>query len=64
VPPPLAARDLFALSFRLPLAEARGAAFTRIVDLVARTEVLDLHRPLTLASMDEVMELVETRTRR
>jgi hypothetical protein len=64
VPPPLAARDLFALSFRLPLAEARGAAFTRIVDLVARIEVLDLHRPLTLGSMDEVMELVETTTRR
>ena len=56
---PLAARDVFALSFRVPLAEARRAAFSRIVDIVARVDVLDLHRPLTLESMDEVMDTVE-----
>ena len=64
MPRPLAARDLFALSFRLPIAEERGPAFTRIIDLVARIEVLDLHRPLALDSMDEVMDAVEATTRR
>jgi hypothetical protein len=56
---PFAARDVFALAFRLPLAEARAAAFSRIVDIVARVDVLDLHRPLTLESMDDVMDAVE-----
>lgn len=50
-----AARDLFALSFRLPLAEHRSATFARVVDLAARVPVLNLYRPMTLESIDEVI---------
>jgi hypothetical protein len=54
-----AARDLFAVTFRLPSAEQRAAAFTRIVDLVGRVPVLDLRRPLGLDSIAEVASRVE-----
>jgi hypothetical protein len=59
ISPALAARDLFALSFLLPTVEHRAANFARIVDLVSRVQVLDLFRPLSLASNGEVIQAVE-----
>jgi hypothetical protein len=59
VPGHQAARDLFAITFRLPLAEQRSAAFARVVDIVAKVPVLDLRRPLTLESIDEVAREIE-----
>jgi hypothetical protein len=58
VPRRVAARDLVALSFLLPGSEHWAANFARAVDLVAGVEVLDLHRPLSLASMDHVISTV------
>jgi hypothetical protein len=63
MPRALAARDLFALSFTLPI-QQRAANFTGIVDLVSRVEVVDLHRPVTLASMPEVLDAVENHVSR
>jgi hypothetical protein len=54
-----ATRDLFALSFVLPIREQRSAVFSRIVDLVNEVEVLNLYRPLRLAAMRDVVETVE-----
>jgi hypothetical protein len=54
-----AARDLFALAFRLPSDASRAACFTRVVDLVSRVETLDLRRPMTVASLPDVVALVE-----
>lgn len=59
VDPREAARDLFAVTFRLPSPAQRSAAFTGIVDLVARVPVLDLRRPLALDSISEVAAQVE-----
>jgi hypothetical protein len=59
VPRSTAARDLFALSFLLPIAEHREVNFTRIVDLVSRVEVVNLARPLTLGAMPKVIGAVE-----
>ena len=55
----VATRDLFALSFLLPVAEHREANFSRIVDLVSQVEVVDLHRPLTIGALPEVIRTVE-----
>lgn len=59
VPAAEAARDLFALAFRLNTDESRAACFTRAVDLAANVEVMNLHRPMTIASLREVVSLVE-----
>jgi hypothetical protein len=59
IQPAEAARDLFSLAFRLPTDASRAACFTRVVDLATRVEVLDLHRPVTIASLGEVVSLVE-----
>jgi hypothetical protein len=57
--PALAARDLFALTFRPPKVGAAAACFSRTVDLAARVEVLDLRRRMTIEALDEVVSLVE-----
>jgi hypothetical protein len=54
-----AARDIFALSFLLPLPEHRASNFILATDIVSRIEVLDLHRPLTLSSIDHVIDAIE-----
>jgi hypothetical protein len=59
-----AIRDLFALSFRLRTPEARAASFSRVVDLTARAETLDLSRPLTIGSTHEVVARLEEHVRR
>lgn len=59
VPRAQATRDLFALSFVLPIREQRAAVFSRIVDLVTEVEVLDLYRPMTLPAMERVVAAVE-----
>ena len=56
---PLATRDLYALSFLLPISEHREANFSRIVDLVSDVQVVDLHRPVTMDAMGEVIRAVE-----
>lgn len=63
-PSPVAARDLFALSFLLPVQEHRASNFATIIDIVSQVEVLDLHRPLTLSSMEPVINAVENHIRR
>jgi hypothetical protein len=63
VGPAAAARDLFALSFLLPLPEHRASNFTALVDIVSQVEVLDLQRPLTLASTERVIQVVEDHVR-
>jgi hypothetical protein len=59
IPAAQAARDLFALAFRLPTAEARAACFIRIAELAGRVETLELRRTLTLESLDEIVTHVE-----
>jgi len=59
VPRQTAARDLYALSFLMPIPDQRAAVFSRIVDIVSQVEVLDLHRPLRLDAMGDVMDAVE-----
>jgi hypothetical protein len=54
-----AARDIFALSFLLPTQEHRAANFSLAAEIVSHAEVLDLARPLTLGSMDRVVDVVE-----
>lgn len=63
VPRAAATRDLFALSFLLPIPEHREQNFSRIVDLVGRVEVVNLHRPMTLGAMPEVIRAVEQHLR-
>jgi hypothetical protein len=59
IPPATAARDLFALSFLLPLREHRAAVFARATDVASRIEVLNLYRPMSLAALDGIIERVE-----
>ena len=54
-----AIRDLLALTFHLPGAAGRAASFSRIADLVARVPAFNLHRPMTIDSLDEVTTLLE-----
>jgi len=54
-----AARDLFALSFRLPTDESRRSCFAHVVDLTARVAAYDLRRPLSMAAMPEVIDRLE-----
>jgi hypothetical protein len=56
--PAAAARDLFALTFRLPTPESRAAAFARVVDLVTASETVNLYRPLNIPSLDAVVATV------
>jgi hypothetical protein len=58
---PTAIRDLLALAFRPPGGDATGRAFQRVGDLVAGVPCLELSRPLTMAAMPAVIELVERR---
>jgi hypothetical protein len=53
-----AIRDLWALSFRLPLEEDVARSFGGVTDLAAAVPVLRLRRPLDLASIDDHVGLV------
>jgi hypothetical protein len=59
-----AVRDLLALTFRVPTPFALTETFDRLVAMAARTTVFDLHRPMTLESLDEVVSLVAERVTR
>ena len=59
----VAARDLLALTFRPPEADARAECFRRVVDMVSATDCLDLHRPKTIASLPAVVRLIEDHVR-
>jgi hypothetical protein len=59
-----AARDLFALAFRLPTDASRAACFAQVVDLATRVDVLDLSRPMTFAALPAVIALLEDRIAR
>lgn len=59
VPAAVAARDLFALTFRLPTASSRAECFSRVVDLTTQIPMLDLLRPKTIDSLAAVISLVE-----
>jgi hypothetical protein len=54
-----AIRDLWTLSFTLPEDASRAAVFEHVTDLVAKVPVLDLRRELTLATLPQVVTLVE-----
>lgn len=54
-----AARDLFAVAFRLPTEASRAACFSRAVDLAASVETLSLHRRMTIPALDQVIALIE-----
>jgi hypothetical protein len=54
-----AARDLFALAFRLPTDVSRAACFRRVVDLAARVETLSLRRRMTIQMLNQVVGLIE-----
>lgn len=56
-----AVRDLLALTFRVPTPTAMSETFERLVAIAAGTTVYDLHRPMTLESLDAVVSLVADR---
>jgi hypothetical protein len=58
VPSMAAIRDLLALTFHPPTPAGRAMAFSRIADLVRGVSVLDLYRPQTIESLDDVLESV------
>jgi hypothetical protein len=58
-PPVAVVRDLLALTFQLGDASSRGETFARVADLVRGVPAFDLHRPLTMESLAEVVNLVE-----
>jgi len=53
-----AIRDLWALSFRLPIEEDVARSFAGVTDLAGAVPVLRLRRPLDLASIDDHVDLV------
>ena len=55
---PAALRDLWALSFRIPVSDDRARTFEQLADLVGRVPVYDLHRTLTFESLPEVVSEV------
>lgn len=54
-----AVRDLLALTFDLPTSSSRALSFARVTDLTAQVDVLNLYRPLTMESLDDVVVLVQ-----
>ena len=55
--------DLWALTFRLPSIADRRRSFSELAQLAATVPVWNLHRPLQVSNLDEVVErLVETVT--
>ncbi|MEO6715438.1 MAG: hypothetical protein ABIM89_18710 [Mycobacteriales bacterium] len=60
VAPDQALRDLWSLSFRLPETRARIACFDRLAELVNRVPIHEVHRPLTMGSLPDLLELLKT----
>jgi hypothetical protein len=58
---PEAIRDLWALSFRLPLEQDVADSFTGVVDLAAAVPSFRLRRPLDLDALDDHVALVAAR---
>ena len=50
-----AARDLLALTFRLPTRAAMADTFSRLAQLTAAVPAFNLHRPMTLEALDAVV---------
>jgi hypothetical protein len=59
VPAPEALRDLWPMAFNLPTDEGRQRCFETLVALAESVPVLNLHRPMTIAALDEAIENVE-----
>jgi hypothetical protein len=55
----VALRDVFALTFRLPIDSYRAATFARVAQLVTGVETLRLRRPMTIESLGEVIAVIE-----
>jgi hypothetical protein len=53
-----AVRDLFGLSFRLPTERGQVQVFESATDLVGKVPAWNLHRPLTVESLAQVMEAI------
>ncbi len=53
-----AVRDLFGLSFRLPTEQGRVQVFETAADLVGKVPAWNLHRPLTVESLPQVMDTI------
>ena len=53
-----AIRDLFGLSFRLPTDRGQVQVFESAADLVGKIPAWNLHRPLTVESLPQVMETI------
>jgi hypothetical protein len=64
VPGAQALRDLWALTFRLPVDEWRSECFARLAEFVPRIAVYDLHRPKTLGALNNVVQVVTDVVRR
>jgi len=56
---PDALRDILALTFQLPDHESRAAAFSRVADLAAGVDTLNLHRRIESDATGEVVRLIE-----
>ena len=57
-PPPLAARDLWALSFRLPTDADRARCFAAVAELARSVPVRNLDRPLTIRDLPATVDFV------
>jgi hypothetical protein len=55
VPAPVAIADLWALNFRLPTSEGRARSFQHLTQLAAALPTWNLHRPMSLASLEETV---------
>jgi len=53
-----ALRDLWALAFRIPVADDRARAFQQLADLVSAVPVYDFWRPLTFETLPAAVEQV------
>lgn len=60
VTPEQAVPDLWSLSFRLPTDDDRARCFRRVCDLLSRVPAYNLYRPLSLESLPEVVERIES----
>jgi hypothetical protein len=50
--------DLWTLNFHLETASARGRSFSQLAQLAACISIWNLHRPLSLTNLDEVISRI------
>ena len=58
VRPADAARDLMALTFRLPDVDGMRTSFERVAAMAAQVKIVALHRPMTFAEMPSVIDRI------